>query len=48
MEWFLKPFILNGIIKDMAVMEKMVEESDTDEINYTLVRPAGLTNGMSW
>ncbi|XP_031559632.1 flavin reductase (NADPH)-like [Actinia tenebrosa] len=44
MEWFLKPFILNGIIKDMAVMEKMVEESDPSEINYTFVRPAGLTD----
>jgi hypothetical protein len=30
----------------MAVMEKMLEDSNAEEMNYTIVRPAGLTDGM--
>ena len=46
LEWILKPFFLNGVIKNMAVMEKMLEASDPQEMNYTIVRPCRLLEGM--
>ncbi|XP_068696321.1 flavin reductase (NADPH)-like [Montipora capricornis] len=44
-EWILKPLFLNGVLKNMAVMEKMLEDSDPEEINYTIVRPCHLIEG---
>ena len=41
-EWFLKPLIMAGFIHDMALMEKILMET---KLNYTVVRPPGLTNG---
>ena len=45
-EWILKPLFLNGVLKNMAVMEKMLEDSNPEEINYTIVRPCHLIEGM--
>ncbi|XP_048577926.1 flavin reductase (NADPH) isoform X1 [Nematostella vectensis] len=42
LEWIIKPLLLNGMLKDMGVMEHMIEKEEG--INYTIVRPAGLTN----
>lgn len=50
-EWILKPLFLNGVIKNMAVMEKMLEESDPQQVNYTIVRPCQLLEGrymLNW
>lgn len=50
-EWILKPLFLNGVIKSMAVMEKMLEESDPQQVNYTIVRPCHLLEGrymLNW
>ncbi|XP_044178648.1 uncharacterized protein ycf39-like [Acropora millepora] len=44
-EWILKPLFLNGVLKNMAVMEKMLEESCPEEMNYTIVRPCQLLEG---
>ena len=40
-EYVLKPVVFAGFIHDMAVMETLLEESNLD---YTIVRPPGLTN----
>ena len=45
LEWIIKPLFLNGVIKDMATMEKMLESSDPDILNYTIVRPCRLLVG---
>ena len=45
-EWILKPLFLNGVIKNMAVMERMLEDSDPRMLNYTIVRPCRLLLGM--
>lgn len=45
-EWILKPLFLNGVLKNMAVMEKMLEESCPEEVKYTIVRPCQLIEGM--
>ncbi|KAL9968953.1 hypothetical protein ACROYT_G021106 [Oculina patagonica] len=42
LEWVIKPLFLNGVIKDMATMEKMLESSDPQALNYTIVRPCRL------
>ena len=47
-EWFLKPFIIGGCLRDMAIMEKVLEETNPADINYTIVRPPGLSFGKSW
>ena len=44
-EWILKPLFLNGVIKDMATMEKMLESSEPEDLNYTIVRPCHLLAG---
>ena len=44
-EWFLKPFIIGANLRDMAIMEDLLEAEKPDEINYTIVRPPGLTLG---
>ncbi|XP_046848960.1 flavin reductase (NADPH)-like isoform X2 [Xenia sp. Carnegie-2017] len=41
-EWFLKPFIIGAILRDMAIMEEMLAKTDEDMINYTIVRPPRL------
>lgn len=46
LEWVIKPLFLNGVIKNMAVMEKMLEDSDPELLNYTIVRPCRLLEGM--
>ncbi|KAL9969000.1 hypothetical protein ACROYT_G021154 [Oculina patagonica] len=45
LEWVIKPLFLNGVIKDMATMEKMLESSDPQALNYTIVRPCRLLVG---
>ncbi|KAJ7394417.1 hypothetical protein OS493_000226 [Desmophyllum pertusum] len=45
LEWILKPLLLNGVIKDMATMEKTLESSDPQLLNYTIVRPCRLLEG---
>ncbi|XP_028410457.1 uncharacterized protein LOC114533069 [Dendronephthya gigantea] len=42
-EWILRPFLLGGILKDIAVMEDFLESTDPTEMNYTIVRPPQLT-----
>ncbi|XP_073259473.1 flavin reductase (NADPH)-like [Porites lutea] len=44
-EWILKPLFLNGVIRNMEVMEKMLENSDPSALNYTIVRPCRLMLG---
>ncbi|XP_031559713.1 flavin reductase (NADPH)-like [Actinia tenebrosa] len=44
MEWFLKPLFLNGFLRDMHLMENMLEESS---FNYTFIRPPGLSNAKA-
>ena len=46
MTYFLRPLILNKILKSMAEMDDYVQQSCSD-IDYTIVRPPGLTNGQS-
>ncbi len=41
LQWILKPVLFAGFIYDMALMETILEESNLD---YTIVRPPGLTN----
>ena len=41
LQWILKPVLFAGFIHDMALMETILEKSDLD---YTIVRPPGLTN----
>ncbi|XP_078355510.1 uncharacterized protein LOC144658508 [Oculina patagonica] len=45
LEWVIKPLFLNGVIKDMATMEKMLKNSDPQALNYTIVRPCRLLVG---
>lgn len=42
MEYLLKPLMMAGFIHDMALMERMLMETN---LNYTVVRPPGLKNG---
>ncbi|KAL9969035.1 hypothetical protein ACROYT_G021198 [Oculina patagonica] len=44
-DWIINPLFLNGMIKDMATMEKMLESTDPQVLSYTIVRPCGLING---
>jgi len=44
-EWIVKPFFIGAYLKDMAIMEKFLEQSNPEEINYTIVRPPQLKNG---
>ncbi|XP_078355511.1 flavin reductase (NADPH)-like [Oculina patagonica] len=44
-DWIINPLFLNGMIKDMAIMEKMLESTDPQVLSYTIVRPCGLING---
>lgn len=44
-DWIINPLFLSGMIKDMTTMEKMIEKTDPRELNYTIIRPCGLTNG---
>ena len=44
-DWIINPLFLNGMIKDMATMEKFIETTDPQVLNYTIVRPCGLVNG---
>ena len=46
-DWIINPLFLNGMIKDMATMEKLLEGTDPQTLNYTIVRPCGLVNGKS-
>ena len=47
-EWIVKPFFIGAYLKDMAIMEKFLEQSNPEEINYTIVRPPQLKNGKSF
>lgn len=44
-DWIVNPLFLSGMIKDMTTMEKMIEKTNPQELNYTIIRPCGLTNG---
>ena len=44
-EWFLKPFIIGANLRDMAIMEELLEDTEPNEINYTIVKPPGLSLG---
>nr|KAG5697574.1 hypothetical protein BaRGS_019795 [Batillaria attramentaria] len=44
--WFLKPTFLRNILANMGEMEDYMQEKCTD-INYTVVRPPGLSNQPS-
>lgn len=46
-DWIINPLFLNGMIKDMATMEKLLESTNPQTLNYTIVRPCGLINGKS-
>lgn len=42
-EWILRPLILGNTLKNMAEMEEYLDKECSD-IDYTVVRPGGLTN----
>ena len=44
-DWIINPLFLNGMIKDMTTMEKLLEGTDPKRLDYTIVRPCGLVNG---
>ena len=44
-DWFINPVLLNGMIKDMGTMERMLEKTEPESLDYTIVRPCGLYNG---
>ena len=44
-EWFLKPFIIGANLRDMAIMEEFLQDTVPDEINFTIVKPPGLSLG---
>ena len=44
-EWILRPFLLGGILSDIAIMEDFIQSVDSAELNYTIVRPPQLTYG---
>ena len=44
-EWILRPFLLGGILSDIAIMEDFIESSESTEMNYTIVRPPQLNYG---
>ena len=44
-EWFLKPFIIGANLRDMAIMEQLLEDTNREDINYTVVKPPGLSLG---
>ena len=44
-DWIINPLFLNGMIKDMGTMERILEATDPELLDYTIVRPCGLVNG---
>lgn len=44
-DWFINPVLLNGMIKDMGTMERMLEQTEPELLDYTIVRPCGLFIG---
>jgi len=44
-DWIINPLFLNGMIKDMGTMERLLEGTDPELLDYTIVRPCGLVNG---
>ena len=46
LEWIIKPLFLNGVITNMATMEQMLESSEPEHLNYTIIRPCRLLVGM--
>lgn len=47
-DWIINPLFLNGMIKDMGTMERLLEATDPEILDYTIVRPCGLVNGKSY
>lgn len=45
-EWIIRPLYIGGALSDIAIMEDYVENTDEGDMNYTIVRPPRLTNGM--
>ena len=43
-EWILKPLFLKKVLNNMYEMENYLI-AECQDINYTVVRPAGLANG---
>jgi len=46
-DWIINPLFLNGMIKDMGTMERLLEGTDPELLDYTIVRPCGLVNGKT-
>jgi hypothetical protein len=44
-EWIIRPFLIGGILSDIAIMEDFIESAIPAEMNYTIVRPPRLTYG---
>ena len=44
-EWIINPLFLNGMVKDLARMEKLLKSTDPQLVKYTIVRPGALLNG---
>ena len=44
-EWIIRPFLIGGILSDIAIMEDFIESANPAEMNYTIVRPPQLTYG---
>ena len=41
----MRPFLLGGILSDVALMEDFIQDVDPTDLNYTIVRPPRLTYG---
>ena len=41
----MRPFLLGGILSDVALMEDYIQDVDPTDLNYTIVRPPRLTYG---
>lgn len=41
----MRPFLLGGILSDVAIMEDFIQSVDPTDLNYTIVRPPYLNYG---
>ncbi|XP_077977401.1 flavin reductase (NADPH)-like [Glandiceps talaboti] len=46
-EWILKPLVLRNVLANMEIMETFLMSEQCNDINYTIVRPPGLTDTSS-
>ena len=40
--------LLGGVLKNLVVMEEILEKTDPGDVNYTIVRPPRLSTGMEY